>query len=354
MGLKTALRRLLPASKAAVSALSQRQQEGEERLLALSKQTRDKVKASNEKLRAANAKLTAANRKISESGKQLRALQTSVAVLQRQQASAAAALEKSIERLAHTTARVERLCEKTDAKAQKQLQRSSLSLGFEKEAVWAQVFNSAVVATPWAREMPLWPGRFSVGYGYLFVLFRTLSTLRPQRILDIGLGITTRFLGGYVTGEPQARYTVVENNEAWISFFSKAEPLPPNADMLHLPLTCGPHREEANVMMYQGFAQALSGRQFDLISIDGPFGGKDMGQERVYSRVDILSILPDCLAPSFVILIDDYHRKGEQNMVAEIEALLAQHGIESLGKVYEGTKKFYVLVSPDNAFLLTL
>ena len=353
-------------AKASDDKLAQAMRSSEDRL---SKLIQRAAKASDDKLaqtaRASEDRLTRAARASSDTlAKAVAANAKAVEVNTR----AIANLERAVARVERSAARMERvmdrvtrleekhigITERVNHRAMAQLEKSDVLLGFEKEAVWAQVFNNAIAGSEWATGMSLWPGRFSVGYAYLFVLYRALTTLRPKRILDIGLGITTRFFEGYTRAEPEVRYTVVENNAEWIAFFANNEPFPPQAEVLHLPAVSTPYQEDENVLMYQGFAGALQGRQFDLLSIDGPFGGKEMGEDRARSRVDILSILPDCLAPSFVMLIDDYHRIGEQRTVADIEALLAARGIETRGKAYAGTKKFYVLVSPDNEFLLTL
>ena len=69
------------------------------------------------------------------------------------------------------------------------------------------------------------------------------------------------------------------------------------------------------VRAYKGFEDRFKEEKFDLISIDGPFG-YDMKE---LARIDALRILPNALAPSFTIMVDDYNRKGEQNMVKLIK-----------------------------------
>lgn len=43
---------------------------------------------------------------------------------------------------------------------------------------------------------------------------------------------------------------------------------------------------------------------------------------KYYSRIDTLSILPNCLDTSFIIMLDDYDRVPEQNAVKDIITLL--------------------------------
>lgn len=41
------------------------------------------------------------------------------------------------------------------------------------------------------------PGRWAVGYNYLYVMTRVLVELRPHKVLDIGLGVLTSFFSTF-------------------------------------------------------------------------------------------------------------------------------------------------------------
>ena len=58
-----------------------------------------------------------------------------------------------------------------------------------------------------------------------------------------------------------------------------------------------PFREAEAVRVFRGFEEQFKGQKFDFISIDAPLGG-DMKQ---YARIDVLKMLPNCLADSFIV-----------------------------------------------------
>ncbi|GHV55474.1 hypothetical protein FACS1894216_17910 [Synergistales bacterium] len=87
---------------------------------------------------------------------------------------------------------------------------------------------------------------------------------------------------------------------------------------------------------------------FDFISIDAPFGSD------VYSRIDVLDIIPDCLMSSFIIMIDDYNRIGEQNTVKEIMRRFSDRNISVCSGSYRGAKQSLLITTEDYKFLCTL
>ena len=68
------------------------------------------------------------------------------------------------------------------------------------------------------------------------------------------------------------------------------------------------YKDDTEVYAYDGFEEAFKDKKFNFILIDGPF----VSYEKIFARVDILCILPDCLADSFVIFLDDSNRSGRK------------------------------------------
>lgn len=99
---------------------------------------------------------------------------------------------------------------------------------------------------------------------------------------------------------------------------------------------------------YDGFAERIKGKQFSLISIDGPWGS-----ER-HSRRDIVDLLPDILEKDWAIIMDDTERPGERETIAEIESVLKKNAIEYHKGFYSGIKGCCVLASNDNKFLCSM
>ncbi len=220
----------------------------------------------------------------------------------------------------------------------------------ENEILWAEIFNNTIENSSWLLDKSLSPGRWAVGYQYLYVMYRVLNEVKPKKILELGLGQSTRVISQYVKSQNNIKHYVVEHDIEWEEFFKKSFTLPNQTELIRLPLVEESLYSDDKVICYGDFKETFKEKKFDFISIDGPFGGK----AQIYSRIDVLKILPDCLDSSFVILLDDYNRSGEQKTAELMENLLREKEILfSTGK-YWGQKATYVLASKDLEFLCSL
>ena len=52
------------------------------------------------------------------------------------------------------------------------------------EAVWAHIFHDTIVESTWLKDKTFSPGRWAVGYPYLYVMYRILNEVHPKRILE--------------------------------------------------------------------------------------------------------------------------------------------------------------------------
>ena len=73
-----------------------------------------------------------------------------------------------------------------------------------------------------------------------------------------------------------------------------------------------------------------------------------------YARVDVARVLDQCLDDSFVILMDDYNRSGEQATVEYMKKVLEKKEIKFSFAKYEGAKDVAVIVSEDLKYICTL
>lgn len=226
------------------------------------------------------------------------------------------------------------------------------------EILWAQVFNSAKSAFEWLpKDTALWPGRWGVGYQYMYVMSRILNDVQPQKILETGLGQSTRLIGSYVKwmrAKSECSHLVIEHDQNWIDIFKRDFEISDSTRIVQrqldrVLLNDGHH--DSSTYIYQNMYEVLEGKKFHLISLDGPYGT----DERFgYSRIDILPYLPGCLEKSFCIVIDDYNRWGEKNTVEYIKAALRKANIHFAEAVYKGTQDMYLMASEDWKFLCTL
>lgn len=235
-----------------------------------------------------------------------------------------------------------------DLKALDKRERETLRAS--NEEVWASVFHDAVIESPWLKKRTFYPGRWAAGYQLLYVLYRTLNDFQPTSILELGLGQTTRVIGQYAAYASECHHIVVEHDQEWIDIFTKEFELSENTEIVKLDIDKKVFNDTAPTTVYIGFAEKFKGQKFDLISIDAPFGGNEL----TYSRMDTLQLLPDCLKEDFVILLDDYNREAERNMIELMKKSLTEHGIRFKTGVYRGNKDTFMITSESLRFLCTM
>lgn len=221
---------------------------------------------------------------------------------------------------------------------------------FASEAVWAETFNNTVNGSAWLKNTAFSPGRMAVGYPALYVMYRVLNEARPQRILELGLGQSTRMIGQYVATHEGVEHVVVEHDPEWIAFFQNDFQLSERTKIVQLDREMVPYKEAEAVRVFKGFRETFAGKKFDFIFIDAPLGG-DMKQ---YARIDVLRLLPECLSESFVIMIDDAERGGETHTVAEMEKRLQESTVHYRCGRYCGKKDFILISAEHMGFLTTL
>lgn len=191
-------------------------------------------------------------------------------------------------------------------------------------------------------------GAWAVGYDYMYVMLRVLLNKKPKSILEMGLGQTSKILIDYQINS-KANYEIIEQNEEWLSFFSKETYIPSDVKVHIKPILYEYTAQyNANVKTYGDIRSIIGENKFDFISIDGPWGSQGI------SRIDILPYIPKCLEDSFCIMLDDYEREGEKNMIRELEKVLEDNGIEYHKGIYISDKEFCLIVSKDNSFLCSL
>jgi archaellum component FlaC len=219
-----------------------------------------------------------------------------------------------------------------------------------EESVWSHVFHDSIKDSGWLVNQRFSPGRWAVGYQYLYVLYRALNGVKVNSILETGLGQSTRMITQYVEANPDCSHRVVEHDKEWIEFFKEENKLSSRSEVVQCNLYTSQYEDDEKVLMYAEFDKRLSDRKYDCISIDAPFGG----DANKYARVDFLKLVPNCLADSFVILVDDVNRPGEQNMVELLQRKLEQNHIQFCTGKYQGNKTTFVITSLDRKFLCSL
>lgn len=212
---------------------------------------------------------------------------------------------------------------------------------------WRNIFWDYAKGVSWFNERtPLTAGGWSVQYDYLFMLISILNIIKPQRVLECGLGETSKIIMQYAENSG-CEYEVCEQSRNWVEVFEQKYGLSENMRLHVLPIEdkyIGKY--DLNVEIYRDFSEVVNGK-YDLISIDGPIGTEG------FSRIDILGCLPKCLNDKFCILIDDYNRIGEQRMVEELKEVLHSEDIGFVQNIFGIDRKVCLICSNEYQWLTT-
>lgn len=221
---------------------------------------------------------------------------------------------------------------------------------YNEENNWSDVFHDAIMGSKWLEKQDFCPGRWAIGYQALYVLYRVLNEVRPKAILELGLGQSTKLITQYAAVNSEVYHVVVEHDESWIDLFKTTTQIAINTRILRKNLTIEKWNGVDGIRVYEEFSKDIIPGKYNLIVIDAPWGG-DMKE---YARVDVARVLDQCLDDSFVILMDDYNRSGEQATVEYMKKVLEKKEIKFSFAKYEGAKDVAVIVSEDLKYICTL
>lgn len=222
--------------------------------------------------------------------------------------------------------------------------------GLDYEMLWARTWDDTKKGMEWIQDLPgISPGRWAVGYNYLYVMTRLLNEMNPKNVLDFGLGISSTLISQYFKGNQIAdgHHDVVEQDEDWIRFYHQKNRVS-DATTIHTVPCVEKEVDGCKYNAYVDIAPVVRGKKYDIISIDGPKGSKE------HSRRDILPFLPDILNDRFVIIMDDAQRKGEAATLEEIRNILREHNIAFCEGRYPGSTDCVVITSEDCRFFCSM
>lgn len=216
---------------------------------------------------------------------------------------------------------------------QRQILVQTLEIG------WAHVFHDSIRGSDFLQELPLNVGRWAGNYSFFYLLHRLLRDFKPKSILELGLGESSKLISAYLDSELlESTHDIIEHDKEWIEAFHERFVLSTRSEILHLPLSkCAIKDFESTV--YQGLTQSIKAN-YDLYVIDGPFGTKR------YSRYDLVHLVERLtVSDDFIIIFDDYNRRGEQDTVEEVFKELKRNGIAYYHAQYEGSKAQMLIAS---------
>jgi hypothetical protein len=215
------------------------------------------------------------------------------------------------------------------------------------ELNWANVYHDTIRGKPWLEQLSHSPGNWAADYSLLYVLVRTLNDCRPQRILEFGLGETSKIISLFLQFDLlKSHHLILENNLQWKEYFESHFSLCDRSNIKIVPLK----EKRMENKVYKGYEgiENLSDK-FDFYLVDGPKGSEH------FSRFDICSIASKLeKSDEFIIILDDCDRPGEMETSDQLVNLFAKKEIPVKIKQYYGKKNFNVFVTPQYSWMASL
>ena len=208
-------------------------------------------------------------------------------------------------------------------------------------------FSDSVIDSQWFKYRNISAGNSAMDYGALYTLYRIIESVQPRRVLEFGLGQSSKIIHQYATFNEGVFAITYEHDLEWTSFFLKTINNLYAINVYKTELFEYEYKNE-KTLSYKDNCKELLKQKYDLIVVDGPYGSKH------YSRSQILHLIPYCLNERFCIMLDDVNRLGEQETVEEIEHILIENNIKYCKKIYSSIKQHIVICSNDLFFLTTM
>ncbi len=219
------------------------------------------------------------------------------------------------------------------------------------EIKYSLIFKDTIKNSEWLTNNKFSLNNSSSNYSYMYLLYRVLDETHPKNILEFGLGQTTKMINQF-SEYYSSKVKVIEDNEEWIKHFSKFLDDNKNMEILKTELE---EFDSANSTNIRYNLKLKKRDKFDLILVDGPFGGR-LGDEKIpqeYPRSNIWNLL-DNLKDEFIIIFDDYDRPGERNTASELMKKLDSNNISYMKKMYKALKYQLIICSENYNFLTWL
>ncbi len=215
---------------------------------------------------------------------------------------------------------------------------------FIKENNYGIIFENSRRNISWLKDEVFFPSKSAANYSFLYIYLRVLQTIKPKNILELGLGQSTILSGSYAFTSPDIALDVLEDSKLWIDVYTDNNKNQKNINIIHSPL-----KElvisNARLNITSKWYDFKPDKKYDLLVIDAPCGTKS------YSRVGVLSIIPECLSELFLIIIDDHNVFPTRQTAILIETTLRKNDIPFITFSVDGTKEQLCIASPAYSYL---
>ena len=216
-----------------------------------------------------------------------------------------------------------------------------------KELNYADLLHDTIIGSVWLKDKSFSLHGWAANYSFIYMLYRILDNVKPQHILEMGMGQSSRLTSQYaVNCNSRATLDIIENDDNWINTYRPQLAQGKNIKVHHCDLEFFKD-EECECRKYKDLIKISAENKYDLIVVDGPWGG-----EQTLPRSNVLDLIENSnLADDFIIIFDDAERKGEQKTIANTLVLLEEKGIDYQTFKRNGIKTQQIITSATRSFV---
>lgn len=227
-------------------------------------------------------------------------------------------------------------------------ERQKKIIAQNEELLWASVYHDSIRGKKGIEDLALNIGRWAGNYSFFYVLNRVLNDYQPKRILEFGLGESSKFISNYLDNYLiHSEHLIIEQDSNWRRIFENKFSLSSRSSIKVLPLIKKKYNER-DFNGYENIESTITST-FDLYVIDGPFGSPN------YSRFDIFTLAERLNnEDEFMIIMDDYDRHGEKETVDELLKMFKNKEMNVFTVVYSGVKSISIIATEKYRYVTTL
>lgn len=213
-----------------------------------------------------------------------------------------------------------------------------------RELLFASIFRDSIQDSNWVTNKSFSAFQAAANYSLLYKLFKIYDIVKPQNILEFGLGQSTRLTGQYISAHSEAKALVIDDDEEWIRIYKSQISDTNRMRIKKLPVGDFKYEKISSEKgEYVGLESIIKQAKYNLIIVDGP-----VGHLREYSRTNIVSLIGN-LAESWIVIFDDAERPGEQNTMNIFHKELRRLKIEYVDFEFSAAKSQHYFCSKDLA-----
>ena len=218
------------------------------------------------------------------------------------------------------------------------------------ELLFADYFRDSIQNSKWVTDKGFSAFGGAANYSLLYKLYKIYDIVKPQNVLEFGLGQTTKLSYQYAEANPNVKIIAIDDNKDWTEIYKKQITMPKNLNITSLALQDFRYKGEVlqKLNEYKGLNRVIGKTKFDLVIVDGP-----IGYDKEYSRTNIVS-LSDSLAEDFIVIFDDAERIGEQRTINIFKQELAKNNVGFEAFDIAGSKTQHYIVASSVSRIIHL